>query len=76
MNEETLDMQKSIDCGLRVGLAVLTEAVLVAPLDGIGDVGILNNADGTGPCFQLISVALLELQEGLRELSESFVETW
>ena len=37
MNEETLDMQKSIDCGLRVGLAVLTEAVLVAPLDGIGD---------------------------------------
>ena len=47
MNEETLDMQKSIDCGLRVGLAVLTEAVLVAPLDGIGDVRILNNADGT-----------------------------
>ena len=40
-------MQKSIDCGLRVGLAVLTEAVLVAPLDGIGDVRILNNADGT-----------------------------
>ena len=47
MNEETLDMQKSIDCGLRVGLAVLTEAVLVAPLDGIGDVRILNNVDGT-----------------------------
>ena len=47
MNEQTLDMQKSIDCGLRVGLAVLTEAVLVAPLDGIGDVRILNNADGT-----------------------------
>ena len=47
MYEETLDMQKSIDCGLRVGLAVLTEAVLVAPLDGIGDVRILNNADGT-----------------------------
>ena len=47
MNEKTLDMQKSIDCGLRVGLAVLTEAVLVAPLDGIGDVRILNNADGT-----------------------------
>ena len=47
MNEQTLDMQKSIDCGLRVGLAVLTEAVLVAPLDGIGDVRILNNTDGT-----------------------------
>ncbi|MDC0962878.1 hypothetical protein OAR96_02045 [Euryarchaeota archaeon] len=47
MNEQTLDMQKSIDCGIRVGLAVLTEAVLVAPLDGIGDVRILNNADGT-----------------------------
>jgi len=47
MNEETLDIQKSIDCGLRVGLAVLTEAVLVAPLEGIGDVRILNNADGS-----------------------------
>ena len=47
MHEDTGDLQKSIDCGLRVGLAVLTEAVLVAPLDGIGDVRILNNADGS-----------------------------
>ena len=55
MNKETLNMQKSIDCGLRVGLAMLTEAVLVTPLDGvldappdgIGDVRILNNADRT-----------------------------
>jgi len=43
----TGDKQRSIDSGLRVGLAVLTEAVLVAPLDGIGDVRILNNVDGT-----------------------------
>ncbi len=41
------DLRDAIDCGLRVGLAVLTEAVLVAPLDGIGAVRILNNGDGT-----------------------------
>jgi len=44
---ETKDLQLSIDCGLRVGLAVLTEAVLVAPLEGIGEVRILNNEDGS-----------------------------
>jgi len=44
---ETKDLQESIDCGLRVGLAVLTEAVLVAPLEGIGEVRILNNVDGS-----------------------------
>ena len=48
MHELTGDLQKSIDTGLRVGLAVLTEAVLVAPLEGIGEVKILNNhEDGT-----------------------------
>ena len=35
MHELTGDLQKSIDTGLRVGLAVLTEAVLVAPLEGL-----------------------------------------
>ncbi|MDP6195046.1 MAG: hypothetical protein QF880_04950, partial [Candidatus Poseidonia sp.] len=33
--EQGYDLEKSIDVGLRVGLAVLTEAVLVAPLEGI-----------------------------------------
>ena len=47
MFTKTGDRRKSIDSGLRVGLAVLTEAVLVAPLDGIGDVRIMNNADGS-----------------------------
>ena len=47
MNKQTGDKRRSIDSGLRVGLAVLTEAVLVAPLAGIGDVRILNNVDGT-----------------------------
>jgi len=42
--EETV---KSIDVGLRVGLAILTEAVLVAPLEGISEVRLLNNVDGT-----------------------------
>ena len=50
MHELTGDLQKSIDTGLRVGLAVLTEAVLVAPLEGIGEVRILNN-HGDGSSF-------------------------
>ncbi|MGB0488779.1 MAG: hypothetical protein ACPGMU_06100, partial [Candidatus Poseidoniaceae archaeon] len=41
------DLQKSIDVGLRVGLAILTEAVLVAPLEGISEVRLLPNLDGT-----------------------------
>ena len=47
MYERDGDLREAIDCGLRVGLAVLTEAVLVAPLDGIGAVRILNNPDGS-----------------------------
>ena len=47
MHARTSDITKAIDSGLRVGLAVLTEAVLVAPLEGIGGVRIMNNADGT-----------------------------
>ncbi len=41
------DMVKSIDVGLRVGLAILTEAVLVAPLEGISEVRLLHNLDGS-----------------------------
>ena len=41
------DLQKSIDVGLRVGLAILTEAVLVAPLEGISEVRLLPNLDGS-----------------------------
>ncbi len=41
------DLQKSIDVGLRVGLAILTEAVLVAPLEGISEVRLLSNLDGS-----------------------------
>ncbi|MEE3083234.1 MAG: hypothetical protein VX320_03990 [Candidatus Thermoplasmatota archaeon] len=47
MHDKTADIQQSIDVGLRVGLAVLTEAVLVAPLEGIGDVQVLSNLDGS-----------------------------
>ena len=47
MHSRTGDRRRAIDSGLRVGLAVLTEAVLVAPLDGIGDVRIMNNSDGS-----------------------------
>lgn len=47
MMEECGDLQRSIDAGLRVGLAILTEAILVAPLEGIGQVRLLNNPDGT-----------------------------
>ena len=41
------DLVKSIDVGLRVGLAILTEAVLVAPLEGISEVRLLSNVDGS-----------------------------
>ena len=58
------DLEKSIDVGLRVGLAVLTEAVLVAPLEGISEVRLLNNIDGSqfvsvhfaGPILSLIHI--------------------
>ena len=45
--DEGHDLQKSIDVGLRVGLAILTEAVLVAPLEGISEVRLLPNIDGS-----------------------------
>jgi hypothetical protein len=45
--EKNGDLQASIDAGLRVGLAILTEAILVAPLEGIGRVQLLNNVDGS-----------------------------
>jgi len=47
MHSATGDRRRAIDSGLRVGLAVLTEAVLVAPLDGIGEVRIMSNSDGS-----------------------------
>lgn len=50
--ESGYDLQTSIDVGLRVGLAILTEAVLVAPLEGISEVRLLNNIDGS----QFVSV--------------------
>lgn len=39
--------EKALDRALRVGLAVLTEGILVAPLEGIADVKIKMNDDGT-----------------------------
>ena len=48
--EQGYDLITAIDVGLRVGLAVLTEAVLVAPLEGISEVRLLNNVDGS-PVF-------------------------
>ncbi|MDP6379474.1 MAG: hypothetical protein QF885_07480, partial [Candidatus Thalassarchaeaceae archaeon] len=52
MHARTGDMVKAIEIGLRVGLAILTEAVLVAPLEGISNVRLLNNANGS----QFVSV--------------------
>ncbi len=52
MYARTGDLVKAIDTGLRVGLAIITEAVLVAPLEGISNVRLLNNADGS----QFVSV--------------------
>src|SRR3990172_5122476 len=44
--ERTRDREKALDTGVRVGLAVLTEGILVAPLDGITDVKIRAGPDG------------------------------
>lgn len=38
---------KAVDKAVRVGLAILTEGILVAPLEGIADVSIDNNGDGS-----------------------------
>ena len=38
---------KALDQAIRTGLAILTEGVLVAPLEGIADVKIGKNSDGT-----------------------------
>jgi DNA polymerase II large subunit len=40
-------VEKTLDRAVRVGLAVLTEGILVAPLEGIADTKIKNNSDGT-----------------------------
>ena len=52
MHTQTKDLVQAIEIGVRVGLAILTEAVLVAPLEGIGRVQLLNNEDGS----QFVSV--------------------
>ncbi|MCL2607025.1 MAG: DNA polymerase II large subunit [Methanomassiliicoccaceae archaeon] len=39
--------EKAIDRAIRVGLAVLTEGILVAPLEGLADTKIKKNSDGT-----------------------------
>lgn len=41
------DRQKALDISIRVGLAILTEGILVAPLEGITDVRIKKNRDGS-----------------------------
>ena len=40
-------LEQCVDRAVRVGLAVLTEGILVAPLEGIADTRIKTNADGT-----------------------------
>src|ERR671936_778214 len=41
------DLKARLDSAVRVSLAVVTEGVTVAPLQGISDVTIKNNADGS-----------------------------
>lgn len=40
-------LEKKVDRAVRVGLAVLTEGILVAPLEGIADTKIKTNSDGS-----------------------------
>ena len=39
--------EKALDQAIRTGLAILTEGVLVAPIEGVSEVKIKSNADGT-----------------------------
>ncbi|HDO19316.1 MAG TPA: DNA polymerase II large subunit, partial [Thermoplasmatales archaeon] len=45
--EEFGSIEKALDQAIRTGLAILTEGVLVAPLEGIADVRIGKNGDGS-----------------------------
>ena len=65
--DEGHDLVTAIDVGLRVGLAILTEAVLVAPLEGISEVRLLNNLDGS-QSYRFISLGRLELLAELLRL--------
>lgn len=42
-----IDKEKALDQATRTGLAILTEGVLVAPLEGIAEVKLGKNSDGT-----------------------------
>ena len=46
-HSEGMPPEKALDRAIRVGLAVLTEGILVAPLEGIADTKIKQNADGS-----------------------------
>lgn len=46
-NRPAESLEKAVDRAVRVGLAVLTEGILVAPLEGIADTKIKTNSDGT-----------------------------
>lgn len=46
-NRPAENIEKALDRAIRVGLAVLTEGILVAPLEGIADVKVKRNDDGT-----------------------------
>ncbi len=47
MVSEGHNKQRALDQATRTGLAILTEGVLVAPLEGIAEVKLGKNADGT-----------------------------
>ncbi|MCL2147953.1 MAG: DNA polymerase II large subunit [Methanomassiliicoccaceae archaeon] len=46
-NRPAESLEKAVDRAVRVGLAVLTEGILVAPLEGIADTRIKTNKDGS-----------------------------
>ncbi|MFW6141530.1 MAG: DNA polymerase II large subunit [Candidatus Saliniplasma sp.] len=46
-NREEGSVKERLEDAVRIGLAVLTEGILVAPLEGIGGLDIKDNSDGT-----------------------------
>ena len=45
--QKTSPIEKALDQAIRTGLAILTEGVLVAPLEGIAEIKLGSNKDGT-----------------------------
>ncbi len=82
--------EKALDAAIRVGLAVLTEGILVAPLEGVGDVkifgkgksahasvyyaGPIRSAGGTGQAMSVLIADVVRRELGIGRYNPSKAE--